>query len=160
MNHKVNEIEQNLDNSLSTDVGIDEKDELNFHSKEKGIEEEGKKNNNISDNPQNKLNTNSEPFFPKFLRRPTMENNQNYNNNHCLHNHEKENNSFEEKNKKKFTARKGDWICSGCGNINFSFREKCNRCIMIKLYSESKNETNYNFAEELIKNVKIDVLSG
>ena len=43
MNHKVNEIEQNLDNSLSTDVGIDEKDELNFHSKGKGIEEEEKK---------------------------------------------------------------------------------------------------------------------
>lgn len=25
-------------------------------------------------------------------------------------------------------SREGDWSCSRCGNINFSWREQCNRC--------------------------------
>eukprot|EP00959_Pyramimonas_sp_CCMP1952_P458821 9477266-Pyramimonas_sp.AAC.1 len=25
-------------------------------------------------------------------------------------------------------SRAGDWECSGCGNVNFAFRTKCNRC--------------------------------
>lgn len=26
--------------------------------------------------------------------------------------------------------RAGDWICLGCKNLNFSFREVCNRCLI------------------------------
>eukprot|EP00743_Colponemidia_sp_Colp-15_P008325 GILK01009042.1.p1 GENE.GILK01009042.1~~GILK01009042.1.p1 ORF type:complete len:386 (-),score=22.72 GILK01009042.1:280-1437(-) len=28
----------------------------------------------------------------------------------------------------KFIARPGDWVCSNCKNVNYSFRERCNRC--------------------------------
>ena len=39
--------------------------------------------------------------------------------------------------KKKFIERKGDWRCSKCNNINFSFRDKCNKCQMPKEESEN-----------------------
>ena len=40
--------------------------------------------------------------------------------------------------KKPFEIRAGDWTCSDCGNLNFSFRVKCNRCGILKETSEQK----------------------
>ena len=55
--------------------------------------------------------------------------------------------------KKKFIERKGDWRCSKCKNINFSFRDKCNKCQISKEESE-------NFFVTLEKNLlKIDINS-
>ena len=34
--------------------------------------------------------------------------------------------------------KEGDWVCYDCKNINFSFRNKCNRCKLLKKESESK----------------------
>lgn len=31
-----------------------------------------------------------------------------------------------------FTERTGDWICKNCQNLNFSFRQECNRCKLPK----------------------------
>ena len=36
------------------------------------------------------------------------------------------------KNKKPLIERPGDWICSGCQNLNFAFRTNCNRCHLPK----------------------------
>ena len=36
--------------------------------------------------------------------------------------------SKEEKYKKPFEIREGDWTCEFCFNLNFAFRTKCNRC--------------------------------
>ena len=36
--------------------------------------------------------------------------------------------------KKKFVIRPGDWICLYCNNLNFSFRNSCNRCRLSKHY--------------------------
>ena len=30
--------------------------------------------------------------------------------------------------KKPYTERNGDWICLECKNLNFAFRDECNRC--------------------------------
>ena len=38
--------------------------------------------------------------------------------------------------RKKFVERKGDWRCSKCKNINFSFRDKCNKCKITKEESQ------------------------
>lgn len=52
--------------------------------------------------------------------------------------------------KKKFVEREGDWRCAKCKNINFSFREKCNKCQISKQESE-------NFCVTLKKNLfKLD----
>ena len=40
------------------------------------------------------------------------------------------------KPKKPFEIREGDWTCSNCNNLNFSFRVKCNRCELAKEQSE------------------------
>ena len=47
------------------------------------------------------------------------------------------------KAKKPFEIREGDWTCSNCNNLNFSFRIKCNRCELAKEQSE-QNKTKEN----------------
>ena len=47
-------------------------------------------------------------------------------------------NKKKEKKKKNFIQKENDWICYDCKNINFSFRNKCNRCKLLKEDSESK----------------------
>ena len=32
--------------------------------------------------------------------------------------------------KKALAERVGDWLCLNCNNLNFSFRDNCNRCDM------------------------------
>ena len=39
---------------------------------------------------------------------------------------------------KTFHERRGDWFCFLCGNLNFSFRTKCNRCKTSKHESVKK----------------------
>lgn len=50
--------------------------------------------------------------------------------------------------KKPFEVREGDWTCSDCGNLNFSFRVKCNRCGIPKEISEEKKSKNNNSNEK------------
>ena len=47
-----------------------------------------------------------------------------------------QNSKKEGKVKKPFEVRVGDWTCSKCNNLNFSFRNKCNRCGIPKEYSD------------------------
>jgi hypothetical protein len=35
---------------------------------------------------------------------------------------------YPKKKNKPFTERTGDWICKKCKNLNFAFRNECNRC--------------------------------
>ena len=51
--------------------------------------------------------------------------------------HNKKTGSF--KKKIKFQERKGDWTCNRCHNINFAFRNKCNRCKALKEESGNTN---------------------
>ena len=47
-------------------------------------------------------------------------------------------NNKKKKKKQEFVEREGDWPCYRCKNINFSFREKCNKCLFSKDESEKK----------------------
>ena len=35
---------------------------------------------------------------------------------------------YPKKKARPFTERTGDWICKNCKNLNFAFRNECNRC--------------------------------
>ena len=48
------------------------------------------------------------------------------------------------KMKKPFEIREGDWTCSNCNNLNFSFRVKCNRCNITKEQSEQNKQKDSN----------------
>ena len=57
------------------------------------------------------------------------------------------------KTKKPFEIREGDWTCSNCNNLNFSFRVKCNRCELAKEQSE-QNKTKENKEQKEQKHIQ------
>mgnify|MGYP002624758293 CR=1 FL=1 len=59
-----------------------------------------------------------------------------------------------QKMKKPFEIREGDWTCSDCSNLNFAFRVKCNRCGISKEVSEQKRINNNNEQEQGNNNIK------
>ena len=144
-------------------------------SKNKNYEEDEKdKNNDIvsqnSSSPSNKINQInifSEPFNPKYniipfivINNPSYfynntkfdPKNNNYNSNKNKEYKEYKEYTHNEKKKKKknkeFVEREGDWPCYRCKNINFAFRNKCNKCKMLKEESEIKF---VKAGEELLK---------
>lgn len=112
--------------------------------------------NNISESLiDKKLDLSSKPYIPKYKAYPVVI----CNNSSGLFpnyagkkfgqfpmnylNYYKCSNNFEQKKKKKkveFIEREGDWSCYRCKNINFSFRDKCNKCKFSKEESEKKFE--------------------
>ena len=44
------------------------------------------------------------------------------------------------KKRKKIEKREGDWICHKCNNLNFSFRNSCNKCKSLKMEMDKFNE--------------------
>ena len=67
----------------------------------------------------------------------------------------KNQNSKKDKNKKHFEVRAGDWTCTKCNNLNFSFRNKCNRCGLPK--ELNKNQMN---PEILSQNPNYQLMNG
>lgn len=54
-------------------------------------------------------------------------------------------NKMDQKPKKPFMEREGDWSCKYCKNLNFAFRYKCNRCKCPKDFNSNENDANkYN----------------
>jgi len=52
---------------------------------------------------------------------------------------------YPKKKTRPFTERQGDWICKFCKNLNFAFRNECNRCKVPKkvcVESVKQNEEN------------------
>ena len=109
----------------------------------------------LSPNIIDKLDINCEPFIPKCkYSQSKITNNQNNNNHHnYFYNDDNNNISFNKKRKqyfnkdkkknnkkkkKEFVQRKNDWFCYRCKNINFCFREKCNKCHLKKEESEKQ----------------------
>ena len=68
------------------------------------------------------------------------------------------NNPGNDKKKKQFTERLGDWVCMKCRNLNFSFRVICNRCQLPKSESEIRylehmnNLSNLNKRNDMLQN--------
>ena len=71
----------------------------------------------------------------------------------------------DDKIKRPFTEKVGDWVCFCCKNLNFSFRSNCNRCDISKLenakigleisrvekennITKNNNSNNYNITDD------------
>jgi hypothetical protein len=55
------------------------------------------------------------------------------------------------KKQKKFQEREGDWTCSKCKNLNFAFRQECNRCKLPKGQVINDTKDNQNNKEQKIQ---------
>jgi len=138
-NDKKNSIEQipviNLNNEENNNINynnpmINQTFDNNFNKMQilNNLNSHQISNKNENEN-EVQMNVNSNSYFPKnyFL-------NNNINNNY-VHNPKVHHNN---KSKKPFEIREGDWTCFHCNNLNFSFRLKCNRCGLSKELSMQK----------------------
>ena len=94
---------------------------------------------------------NSPSFFFNYKNKFNLENNNYnyyYNTKNEFNHNEKKKNKNKKKKKKEFIEREGDWPCYRCKNLNFAFRDKCNKCQMTKEESEKKF---VEAGEELLK---------
>ena len=66
-----------------------------------------------------------------YLKNQFFKNNFNYN-----HSYSPKKKDDDKKKKKPFIEREGDWICVKCNNLNFAFRNNCNRCGLTKNESQ------------------------
>ena len=65
---------------------------------------------------------------------------------------------YQKKKSRPFIERQGDWVCKYCRNLNFAFRNECNRCKLLKkvcLETENQNEENDMKNKGKIQNKKI-----
>ena len=109
-------------------------------------------NNNYHQNINNHyitLNSNSKAYIPLKYRKKEQNNQANNVNDLKINKNTFANaNKNKQKNKKYFEVRDGDWICCKCNNLNFSFRNKCNRCLLPKKLSINMQLTNQNMSNQ------------
>ena len=135
---------------------------LNFFTKEK----QNENNLQITNSYKNNFINNSN----KFIRNSQLNNNmgnqfgnnkrKDINNDFILQKkinyNNKKGNIKKNKKKKDFIERIGDWCCYKCKNLNFSFRDYCNRCELSKEISEEMYKT---MEEKLIKFIENEYLN-
>jgi len=109
-------------------------------------------NNNYHQNINNHyitLNSNSKAYIPLKYRKKEQNTQANNVNDLKINKNTFANaNKNKQKNKKYFEVRDGDWICCKCNNLNFSFRNKCNRCLLPKKLSINMQLTNQNMSNQ------------
>ncbi len=124
------------ENKLSKKPDYTNEDNINDIFQNEILKEENNNKETDFDSPNfiNKLNLDCEPFYPKKKKGDSYTQNNNFCNKKRYNNSNKN-----KKNKKKsFVEREGDWPCYRCKNINFSFRDKCNKCQLLKEESEKQ----------------------
>ena len=113
-----------------------------------GVNNNVQNNNNYYQNFNNQritLNSNSKAYIPLKYRKNDQNIQANNNNDIKINKNKLVNmNKNKQKNKKYFEVRDGDWVCSKCKNLNFSFRNKCNRCSLPKELSQNNQQINPN----------------
>ena len=70
------------------------------------------------------------------------------------------NNKYQKKKQKPFMERTGDWICKKCKNLNFAFRQECNRCKLPKNEIEQEEKKEEKKEENNNENNKSDNLEN
>ena len=65
---------------------------------------------------------------------------------------------YQKKKTRPFTERQGDWICKFCKNLNFAFRNECNRCGLqkkdcLETVKQSEENENKNIVKMLNKKI-------
>ena len=118
-------------------------------------------NNNYQNLAYNVNINNAKEFIPTKFRM-NEQNNNNINNKKEIQTNPKNkfsngNKKNKQKGKKFFEVREGDWRCNQCNNLNFSFRNKCNRCNLPKELSQSYEPLN---PEMINQNQQFQMMTG
>lgn len=133
-----NNIKENISNTIKNNnlnEAIDNNSNINFHYNKKNKSTNlniGNTSINDTNNTFSKKTKKNKQLLPsnteaninhlQISNTRDNKNKTNINNNNILN---KQNNK---KMKKTFVYRTGDWTCNQCYNLNFGFRNKCNRC--------------------------------
>ena len=68
---------------------------------------------------------------------------------------------YQKKKSRPFIERQGDWICKLCKNLNFAFRNECDKSKILKkvcvesVKQNEENETKNNNTNKKFSNIKI-----
>jgi hypothetical protein len=159
---------RNSNNNQNNNLNPNIKFEINSNEDDKNNNYNSNDNPKISNEKNVKLSP-SQYIFEKFGKRGWQcENCNNFNFesrikcNRCgvkmkpkiIKKQKKEPVKKEKTTKKGFVEKTGDWICPNCTNINFAFRNSCNRCQL------SKQKAFLIFQKmQLLNNSKVDQLN-
>ena len=127
--------------------------------KNKKIKEKEKENNNENTNEINSLIKHLDFFSTPYIPKNKKMSDELVLNNKSLPFNEKGNKNKKKNGRKKkknnFIKREGDWVCFKCKNLNFAFRNVCNKCNLPKQESEMQL---FDIGKELMKLADLSII--
>ena len=181
INQQNNLIPKGNNNMINTNINNNFKNEINNSTNFNNLNnynlnyQKIQNNNNLTSN----LNINNQMYIPIQMRKKEQNNDKELANEKNIkypkNKDEKSNNKnkFDKKNaqnsqhskkegkmKKPFEVRIGDWTCSKCSNLNFSFRSKCNRCGLPKEISAQQQNMEMIPQDMLNQNINFQMMSA
>ena len=121
---------------------------FNRRMKSRFFNQEEEDLDNLDNDNFKSLSTNSNSSQYSYNEKQNYKNDKEHFNNQNMKKQKEVNKN--KKNCKKFKERKGDWTCFYCKNLNFSFRNECNKCNIKKKKSDEGHD---NYFQRILNQI-------